>query len=101
MWKELTWHYVIEAPSLAAQQYGQRRVIDTLFRIFREEARSKNWAIFPAGYREHLVDSGDDEKAITRAVVDIISGMTERAALELYHKLTGIAPGSVLDAMVE
>ena len=31
MLKELTWHYVINAPSLATEQHGQRKVIRGLF----------------------------------------------------------------------
>ena len=31
MLKELTWTYVIQAPSLASQQHGQRKIIENLF----------------------------------------------------------------------
>jgi dGTP triphosphohydrolase len=40
MLKELIWHYVIRNSSLAALEYGQRRVIRDLFQIFRAEVNS-------------------------------------------------------------
>ena len=36
MLKQLTWYYVIHRPSLAAQQFGQRRVVGDLFDIIHE-----------------------------------------------------------------
>ena len=38
MLKELTWVYIIEAPSLISQQYGQRQVIKKLFEIYMDAA---------------------------------------------------------------
>ena len=34
MLKELTWHYIINAPALATQQHGQRKMIRSLFECF-------------------------------------------------------------------
>src|SRR5262249_54105318 len=46
MLKELTWTYVIEAASLAAQQYGQARVITDLYNIYSTAAHNrKEWPI--------------------------------------------------------
>jgi dGTPase len=54
MWKQLTWYYVIERPSLATHQHGLRRVISCLYEIFRDAAASKNFSIFPAGSAKGL-----------------------------------------------
>ena len=35
MLKELTWVYVINNPGLATQQFGQRKVVSTLFDLCR------------------------------------------------------------------
>lgn len=107
MWKELTWHYVIEHPSLATQQYGQRRIIKELFRIFREAASSRDRSILPASAREFLEQEEQQannqqalEQARSRVVADIVAGMTEQQALEMYQRLLGISPGSILTPIV-
>lgn len=105
MWKELTWHYVINNPSLATQQHGQRRVIRDLFKIFLEAASSeRDWTIFPAGYRDQLEraekDSSSAERERVRTVADLIAGMTEQQAFALYQRLTGVSLGSVLETIV-
>jgi dGTPase len=47
MLKELTWTYVIEGSSLAAQQHGQKKIVAELYKIYFGSALdSKNWAIF-------------------------------------------------------
>jgi dGTPase len=98
MWKQLTWYYVIDKPSLATQQHGLRGVITCLYEIFRDAARSGNLNLFPAGFREALggIDS-DWETNCHRIVVDFIAGMSEREAIVMHHRLTGATPGSALD----
>ena len=49
MLKLLTSHYVILNPSLATQQYGQRRIIRTLVEVFHEAAAKGNGSVFPLG----------------------------------------------------
>lgn len=59
MLKELTWTYVIEAPSMAARQHGQKRVIEGLFSIYTDVAltgKPSSWQLFPTYYREKLED---------------------------------------------
>jgi dGTPase len=96
MWKQLTWHYVILNPALATQQYGQQKIIRDLFTIFLEAANGKNLAILPFAYREQL-DSGMDSEMKVRTVADLISSFTERQAINLHRRLTGISLGSILD----
>lgn len=48
--KSLTWTYVIEAPALAAQQAGQRKIIETLYHYFVESAAT-NVHVLPAWAR--------------------------------------------------
>jgi dGTPase len=98
MWKQLTWYYVIGKPSLATQQHGLRRVISCLYEILRDAARSRNFSIFPTGFREALENSDVDwERDCRRIVADLIAGMSEREAIVLHNRLTGAAPGSALD----
>lgn len=98
MLKELTWTYVIEASSLAAQQHGQKRIIRELFGIYRDSAASrKSWNIFPTFYRERLEEVRGEEAEAHRTCVDMIASMTERQAVAMHHRLTGQSHGSGLD----
>lgn len=103
--KELTWIYVIDNPALAGHQYGQRKIIRTLFEIFYQAARDRKWVLFPPQFREeaeevlktlgHISPAG-----CARLVADTIASMTDQQALRLYQRLTGQSQGSVLDPIV-
>jgi dGTPase len=98
--KELTKYYVIYNPSLATQQSGQRKVIRTLLQTYMDEAFSASWAIFPESYRERLkaAKKAKDDYELARTVVDLIASMTEAQALQMFHRMTGTALGSILDS---
>jgi dGTPase len=102
--KQLAWTYVIENPSLTTQQYGQRKVVRDLFDIFVHESMASNTTIFPAPYRELIERAGQNPKkkdgGRVRAVVDMIAGMTEQAAINMHRRLTGVSLGSVTDIIV-
>jgi dGTPase len=97
--KELTWHYVINDPSTAAQQEGQRRVIRGLFECFREAARRGRFSVFPVFHQELL--RGASPREATRVVVDLISGMTERQATAMYQRLAGASLPVGFDRILE
>lgn len=95
--KQLTWQYVINTPSLAAQQHGQRRVIRDLFRVFHHAIKpSGNRNLLPESYREEFASTQTDEDRI-RLVIDLIASMTEQQALDMHRRLIGVALGSALD----
>jgi len=101
MLKELTWHYVINNPVLATQQYGQRKLITDLFKIYHEVARDeKDWHVFSASTREQLEalnkhgGSEEHKQRLTRLIVDLIAGMTEKHLIEMHRRLTGASLGS-------
>ena len=101
MLKELTWIYVIEAPSLVSQQFGQRQAIRKLFEIYFDASRhEKRHSLFPPYYREAIENSGKDEKQTKRIVIDLIAGMTEAQALAMHNRLVGVSVGSGLDEIV-
>lgn len=100
--KELTWHYVMRRPALTAQKKGQVRIIETLFEIFHEAASSRHpndWDIFPLAYRERLEHTENYDERI-RIVIDLIAGMAEGQAVQMYQRLTGTSPGSMLIQIV-
>ena len=105
IFKQLLWHYVINGAALASQQYGQRRIIGELFDIFHGELGSKSLGVFPVGYRERLEklrESGesDTKEDQARIVADLIAGMTEQQAIAMYHRLTGVSLGTVMNSIV-
>lgn len=86
--KQLTWHYVIENPSLAIQQFGFKKVIKDLFEVYNDK---KNDRLVPP----LLWFRRDDSASQARIAADIVSSMTDSQALNLHKRLFGISPGSV------
>jgi dGTPase len=99
MLKELTWHYVINDPSMASQQEGQRRVIRGLFDCFHDAALRGRLAIFPVFYQELLQNAR--RRDIARIVVDLIAGMTERQATAMYQRVMGALPVPSFDRILD
>lgn len=97
MLKELTWCYVIDRPSLAILQDGQRKVVRTLFERYQDAVQAGEFRLFPPGYIERL-EAAETEGAQARAVIDLIAGLTETAAIQIYQRLSGISSGSLLGA---
>lgn len=95
MGKELTWHFVILNPSLGAQQQGHRTIIKGLHTIFSNEADERRFNSFPQSARESLETAKSDQEHL-RIIVDLIAGMTEQQAIQMYQRLAGITLGSVL-----
>ena len=101
VFKQLTWHYVIDNVALASQQYGQRRIIRELFEIFADACESGQLDIFPPSYRELLEQVRHDPKeSRLRIVADLLSGMTEQQAIAMHQRLTGVSLGTVMNAIV-
>ena len=102
--KQLTWLYVIEAPSLALQQHSQRQIIKCLYRVFMQETRQNPSRLLPPYYRERLQDvlaKGDaKDSGRKRIVADLVAGMTEDQAVAVYQRLNGIVVGSPLDNLL-
>jgi dGTPase len=97
MLKQLTWYYVIDRPSLAIIQEGQRRIIRTLFERYKVAVDNKRYRLFPPGYVERL-EGAETDPAKVRAVIDLIAGLTEAAAVQIYQRLCGHSSGSLLGA---
>jgi dGTPase len=99
MLKELTWYYVITNPALATQQHGYKVVIKGFFESLLTAITERNWAVFPPGVSELLVDNSPSPEN-KRIVVDYIASMSEPYALELYRRLMGISIGSFFKNIV-
>jgi dGTPase len=103
MLKQLTWFYVIQRPSLAGQQTGQRRVVEDLFSIFYNATKTVvTRDVLPASAKQLLEremenpDSEPDEELRCRISADVVSGLSEQQAIGLHSRFTGVEPGSIL-----
>lgn len=96
--KRLIWFYIIERPSLAVLQAGHRTVIRGLVDLFmRAVTDDAARPLLGPVYAERL-DGAETEPARRRVVIDLVAGMTEESALEVYRRSVGVGPGSVLSA---
>jgi dGTPase len=93
--KELIWCYIIERPSLAVIQEGHARIIDSLYTMYREALKDGNLSLFPPAFRERTADAHSDAEK-ERLVIDLIAGMTEASATELYKQHLGVSHGSLV-----
>jgi dGTPase len=112
--KQLTWQYVVNSPALATMQEGQKRVVDEVFTMLtdwiKKEQKSGTEHRLPARLRllsaafredQDAMDSLQAEDArCARIVSDYICSLTEAQLLNLFGRLTGRSPNSVLDGWV-
>ena len=95
--KELAWFYIINRPSLATVQYGYVQVIEGLHEIYRKVAEAEDTSqhkLFPTAHREALRTAAGDMRCVT----DLVAGLTEEMAFEVFWRLTGTKKASILDA---
>jgi dGTPase len=96
--KDLTWVYVVMRPSLAVMQAGRREVIRKLYRWYERATKEvREQRLLPPAYQARLAQA-DTEALRARLVIDLVSGLTEETALTLFRRMSGIDPGSVIDA---
>jgi hypothetical protein len=62
-----------------------------------DEHARKEAAVTGRWYRGRVEQAATDEARI-RIVTDIVAGLTEAAALALFRRMSGIDPGTLLDA---
>jgi dGTPase len=93
--------YVIHRPGLTVVQHGQQRLIRELFDFYFAACapdRNGNHHLLPPGAKERLEAGRHTSATRARVVVDLISGLTETAAVQLHQRLCGWGTGSALDA---
>jgi dGTPase len=90
--KALDWFYVIESSAYRSQQQGFRRIVRELFQVFCEDSAGElipNW----------LGAELDPDATPARRAADILGALSDVQALRMYHRLSGLTPGSVRDWM--
>lgn len=100
--KEVAWFYVITDPSLATIQHGQAKLVRELHDIYITAASNpgSKSKLFPLAQRE-LLERIQERREANRVATDFVAGLTEEMAYELYHRLTGISRGSIIDAAAQ
>lgn len=104
--QRLVWQYVIKNPRLATQQHGQREIIRKLFEIYLEAVRRRDLNLLPPRFHSDLgalsrpdTKNRNPHPAEVRLAVDIVSSLTDAQAVVMYRRLTGVAPGSVIELL--
>jgi dGTPase len=105
--QNLVWRHVIRSPRLAAQQWGQTRIVRKLFRAFLRSVRDRGTddglMIVPAaflGYVDQIPAAGDPlppEAQEVRLAADIVASLSDAQAVAIYRKLMGERLGSITD----
>ncbi|MEH2311364.1 MAG: dNTP triphosphohydrolase [Nostoc sp.] len=103
--QRIVWKYVILNPRLATQQYGQRKIIKTLFDVYKEAVETNQVNLIPAHFLQHgslerLLTTGDQKHQKVRIAVDIVASFSEMEAILMFRRFTGIDHGSVMDYIV-
>jgi dGTPase len=112
--KDILWHYVIDGKALSAQRIGQRAIIEKLFDALCvvgaekidmptgkvTEKFKEALHLYPTFNLELIDLSGRDDAMIVRSAADVISGLTEAQAVDMYQRVTGHTLGSALDPII-
>lgn len=94
--KQITLDYIINSPTLVAQQKGQRRIIDQLF----DDLHNDSGKSYPAYLPPRLRYLWETEAQKARFAADCIASLSEAEAMALHARLHGLSSGSVLDPIV-
>ena len=97
--KQITRDYIINNPTLAAQQHGQKRIITDLFNaLWAGYDNDLGYPTFAPIRLRYLAQVEGTTKA--RFVADCIASLSESEAVALHARLYGAVTGSVLDPIV-
>lgn len=116
--KDLIGFYVIHGRALASQRRGQATIIKTLFDnlcvvgatkprkaaeggdVPFSEKLEDSLHIMPRFFDDEIRNSGFNEFVIIRTAADVIAGLTEAQAIDLYRRMTGHSLGAALDPIL-
>ena len=97
--KQITRDYIIGSPILAAQQHGQKKIIEDLYKALSSDCQNERGypAFLPIRLR-YLRPIANTSPS--RFVADCIASLSEAEAIGLHGRLMGSTTGSVLDPIV-
>jgi len=94
--KQITRDYIINSPTLVAQQRGQKRTILTLFNAIYDDSKTR----IPTWLPRRLEYLWSPTVTTARSTADCIASLTEAEVAGLNARLQGWSAGSVLDPIV-
>lgn len=99
--KYFTKHYVIKSYALNTIQAGQKLAIAHLVQSFYEAAfkEPKKLDLLPNLFKQ-LIASDEDGESKKRLIIDLVAGLTDQQALDLFHRLSGVHPGSIRNPLI-
>ena len=104
--KAITLRYAIRNPALAAQQFGQRRILRDLFEDLSEAIKTDALQdMIPVRFRHLAAEWRGSEgvgakPSLARVAADCIASMTEDEATLLHGRFRGVTVGSVLNPIL-
>jgi dGTPase len=87
--KRLVFDYLICSPRLITIQKGQKVAVETLFNYFFESSINGAKDNLPIRYQEEIANTKDNIHNSSRLAADIICGLGDREAHEMYGRLSG------------
>lgn len=94
--KRIVWHYVITSSQLATQQEGYKEIVKSLFSTYLDAIKNREKKLIPYAYHTFF-DECKNEADKIRLAVDIVAGMPDAKAVNIYRKIKGFTPGSISD----
>ena len=91
--KQFTYVSVIDSPRLKIPEYRGYEVVKTIFDAIMNEER-EGYKLLPNDYRTMYTRLQKTEER-ARLVVDFVSGMTDRYAIDFYNKLVSDVPQTI------
>jgi dGTPase len=95
--KQIFRDFIIGSPTLKAQQYGQKKIIEGLHKVIIEESARGFPTVLPVKMK-YMWELSEEKPA--RFAADCIASLSEREAVGLYGRLYGISDSSILDPIV-
>ena len=97
--KYFTVYYVINSYSLNSIQVGQKKCIELLLSTFCNGLKDNELSLIPNLYRDKI-RSVEDPLVKTRYVFDLVSGLTDQQASDLFCRFAGTQLGSIRNPII-
>lgn len=98
--KRIVWDFVIENPRLASAQAGHRRIVRTLFTVYRQAIVDGQFKLIPPLFsddakavRERMGSDAQLDAGVTRLAVDIAASFSDDQATAMYERMLGLGSG--------
>lgn len=95
--KKYAYVSIIESPQLKIPEYRGYGIVETLFNAIVDDEK-EGYNLLPEDFRTLYLRARKQDQHI-RLVVDFVSGMTDRYAIEFYNKLVSDVPQTIFSPL--